>query len=228
MLVGKQLPNVTVMPLSSFEDDRLRAVKPTRSWREYIWTCTPGWMLHVLTHEDSVTYVDADIMFFANPEPVYQEIGSESLAITPHDFPRHLRHLENNGKYNVGLVFARRDGLVCLREWERLCLNWCYLRHEPEYPDWFCDQKYWDTLEKMWHVHAIQHPGANRAPWNLEHRRYDLRGGRVFVDGEPLLWYHYHGYQGAHEMHPSTYSSTSFQRRYIYEPYMRALERVNG
>jgi hypothetical protein len=227
------LPNVSVIAMTSFEDEALRAVKPTRSLREYYWTCTPGWMLFVLENAPvgHVSYVDADIMFFADPEPVFQEIGDCSLAITPHDFPPRLRHMEANGKYNVGLVHAKKDedGLACIREWKRLCLNWCYLRHDPEHPGWFCDQKYWDSeLEPRWRVHAIEHRGANRAPWNAEHRSWSVRDGHVYVDDDPLLWWHYHGFQGEQQMYPSTYEVSDLQRGHVYAPYLDAIKRAQS
>jgi hypothetical protein len=225
------LPNVSVVAMDSFEDDAHRAAKPTRSQREYYWTCTPGWMLFVLENApvDHVNYVDADLMFFADPEPVFREISTHSLAITPHDFPPRLRHMERNGKYNVGLVHAKKDtdGLACIEAWRGLCLDWCYLRHEPDHPERFCDQKYWDgVLEKRWHVHAIGHAGANRAPWNAEHRAYSFEDGQVRVDGEPLLWWHYHGFQGEDQMYPSTYEVSDLQRRHVYAPYIAAIRRA--
>jgi hypothetical protein len=230
-LVRLNLPNVSIIAMSSFEDDALRAVKPARSLREYYWTCTPGWTLFVLRNGsvDHVNYVDADMMFFADPQPVFDEIGAESLAVTPHDFPPRLKFFESNGKYNVGLVHTKKDadGLACIEEWQRLCLDWCYLRHEPLHPERFCDQKYWDSiLEKHWHVHAIQHPGANRAPWNAEHHEYSVKDGQVCVDAQPLLWWHYHGFEGEHQMYPSTYVVSDLQRRYIYVPYLDAIRRA--
>jgi len=229
-LAQLRLPNVSVIAMTSFEDDELRATRATRSLREFYWTCTPGWMLYVLENApvDHVNYVDADLMFFADPGPVFQEIGNESLAITPHDFPLRLKHMEGNGRYNVGLVHAKKDenGLACIREWKRLCLNWCYLRHDPQHPGWFCDQKYWDSeLEHRWHVHAIQHKGGNRAPWNAEHHAWSVRDGHVYVDDDPLLWWHYHGYEGAHRMYPSTYIVSGLQRQYVYGPYVEAIGR---
>jgi hypothetical protein len=232
-LAALRLPNVSIIAMSSFEDDELRATRPTRSSREFYWTCTPGWMQFVLQNGpvDHVNYIDADLMFFSDPQPVFDEIGGYSLAITPHDFPSRLRHMEGNGKYNVGLVHAKKDadGMACIAEWKRLCLEWCYLRHEPNRPDRFCDQKYWDSvLEKRWHVHAIEHPGANRAPWNAEHRHWDLRGHLLHIDGKPLVWWHYHGYEGAHMFYPSTYIVSALQRRYVYEPYLEQIRRSHG
>ncbi len=64
--------------LADFEDDALRAAKQTRNALEYCWTCTPSVALWVLRHRpelESVTYVDADLMFFSDPEPLFDELG---------------------------------------------------------------------------------------------------------------------------------------------------------
>lgn len=226
-----KLPNVSVIAMSSFETPALRAVKSLRSASEYYWTCTASWIRFVLrtSPADCVAHIDADCYFFSAPEPVFQEIGGHSLAITPHDFPHRLRSFISNGVYNVGMVYIKKDeaGLACMKEWEALCLNWCYLRHDPRYPDWFCDQKYWDKLVPKYNVHAIQHKGANRAPWNMEKYTYSVRGNQVFVAGQPLIWWHYHRYEGEHKLYPETYISTSLQLEHVYKPYTEALRRAD-
>lgn len=231
LLTRLSLPNVSAIGMSSFETDALRKVKASRSVREYYWTCTPAWILFVLRRSPAthISYIDADLYFFGSPEPVFQEIGAQSLAITPHDFPHHLRGFVSNGIYNVGLVYVQEDGvgLACMEEWEAQCLNWCYLRHDPRHPDWFCDQKYWDKLVPKYGVHPIQHKGANRAPWNMEKYTYTFRDNHVFVDDVRVLWWHYHGYQGEHKIHPATYTSTGLQRERIYKPYTAALRRAD-
>ena len=225
------LPNVSVIAMASFETPELRAVKAPRSDQEYYWTCTPSWILFVLRTSpvDHIVYLDADCCFFSNPEPVFQEIGGHSLAITPHDFPQHLRGFISNGVYNVGMVHVRKDeiGLACITEWETLCLNWCFLRHDPAYPDWFCDQKYWDKLVPKYGAHAIQHRGANRAPWNMEKYTYTVRNNQVFVDGQPLLWWHFHRYVGEQDMYPETYVANRLQLNHVYKPYTEALRRAD-
>lgn len=231
LLSRLSLPNVSVIAMSSFETDALRAVKPSRSTREYYWTCTASWILFVLRTSpvDHITYFDADCYLFGGLEPVFQEFDGRSLAITPHDFPQRLQSFISNGVYNVGMVYVKKDdtGLACMEEWEALCLNWCYLRHEPPHPDWFCDQKYWDKLAPKYDVHSIQHKGANRAPWNMEKYGYSIRGNKVFVDDQPLLWWHYHGYEGKHKMYPETYVSSRLQRKHVYAPYVEALRRAD-
>jgi len=41
--------HLTVISLQQFEDDELKAVKPTRSMGEYCWTSTPSTILYCIT-----------------------------------------------------------------------------------------------------------------------------------------------------------------------------------
>ena len=228
--VGRTLDNVTVVPLQDFLTDELRAATAERTHRETIWTYTPGWMLYVLGVEPaapSVNYIDADCFFFDNPQPVFNEIGESPIAITPHRFPLRAKHFEVNGLYNVGLVHIKRAGLACLREWERLCLEWCCEQSDGKR---FADQKYWDDLVPKYGVHVIEHLGANLAPWNQEQYSYHTRDGKLLVTSEYLLWYHFH--QGLDPKWPiNEYVKDYCYCRYetaLHDAYLRAKETMWG
>ncbi len=62
------LPDLTVIPLRSFETPALLAVKPGRTRAEYCWTMTPFTCQAVFDRDPSAqraTYVDADVSSFA-------------------------------------------------------------------------------------------------------------------------------------------------------------------
>ena len=55
-------------------DDAL-AVKPDRSPVEYLWTSTPALPLYMFSAHpelDEVTYLDADLMFFSDPQALLE------------------------------------------------------------------------------------------------------------------------------------------------------------
>lgn len=215
------LPNTTTVPLQDFLTDELRAATVDRTHRETIWTYTASWMLHVLNIESAaqaVNYLDADCFFFDSPKPVFEEIGNADVAITPHRFPARARHFESNGLYNVGLVHIKRTetGMACLREWEELCIEWCYERPEG---DRYADQKYWDRLVPKYGAHPIAHLGADLAPWNQEAYDYSVKGGKLFVNGQQLIFYHFH--QGLDPKWPMS----KWVMDYCYWRYEKALEK---
>ena len=224
LLIRRILPNTTTVKMEAFETARLRAVRPTRTWREYIWTLTGSWMLWVMRRQklDHVSYIDADCFFFSSPDPVFEEIGDAPLAITPHRFPPHRKHFEVNGLYNVGLVYATKAGLPCIEEYAELCLEWCYYKDEDGK---FADQKYWDELVPKYNVHPIQHLGANLAPWNQEAYQYLYNDTALWVQAMPdvvaqrLIWYHFH--QGFDPKWPIAPALTEW----VYPRYKEAWER---
>lgn len=188
------LPNVVVTSLDDFLTGELRAAIIGRTHRETIWTYTGRWMEYVFDIEPSahaLNYIDADCYFFADPTPVFDEIGEVDIAITPHRFPDRAKHFESNGLFNVGLVHIKRTdtGLACLREWAELCIEWCYEIGDGKR---FADQGYWDDLVPKYGAHSIQHLGANLAPWNQEQYDYYMDAGKLLVNGQPLVWYHFH------------------------------------
>jgi hypothetical protein len=228
------LPNVTAVALADFErdDEALRAAKSDRTLIEYYFTCTPSLPLYLLRQHpeiELITYVDADLCFFSSPEPLFAEIGARSIGIIPHRFEDTMRQFEQYGVFNVGwLTFRRdRDGLGCLEWWRERCLEWCFDRVEG---DRFADQKYLDQFpERFAGVQVIQHPGANLASWNLRRHRITRSGGRVLVDGQPLIFFHFHHLK----RHASWLFETDFHafdarpcrvvKRDIFSPYLTSL-----
>ena len=143
-----------------------------------------------------MTYLDADLMFFSDPEALFDEMGDASVLITPHRFAPEYAHHAINGIYNVQFLPFRRDerGLTTLNWWHDRCIEWCYYRLEDGK---LGDQKYLDDWpERFPGVHVLQHSGGGLAPWNIS--QYDVHegpGGRVLVDDDPLVFFHYHRLQ---------------------------------
>lgn len=194
------LSGVVLVALSELEDNDgpLLEAKKSRSLLEYYFTCTPSLPLYVLNQDpavDLITYLDADLFFVSNVEPVFAEIGNHSIAIIPHGFTKAFKKWEWNGIFNVGWVTFRRDqnGLACLRWWRERCLEWCYDRVEDNR---FADQKYLDDWpSRFQNVVILKHKGANLAPWNIGNYKVSTRGDDVFVDDQPLIFFHFHGFK---------------------------------
>jgi hypothetical protein len=227
------LPELSVLPLAELErhDPGLLAAKADRNRFEYCCTTTPALPLCLLETRPElleITYLDADLFFFSDPEALFAEMGDASILITPHRFSPYLRHYEANGIYNVQFMTFRRDdqGLAALHWWHERCLEWCYLRLEDGK---FADQKYLDDWpERFGSVHVLRHPGGGLAPWNLD--RYDLRPdqARVLVDGKDLVFFHFHGLRmrldGSYDWRAPGYISSAAAGELVYRPYLAALD----
>ena len=192
------LPDVRPVALEELERvvPDLLAVKGTRSRVEYYFTCSPAWPKFLLDRYpeiDRITYVDADLFFFRDPGPIYEELGEESVLIVGHRFPEHLRYKEVHGVYNVGLLVFRNDrrGRACLEWWAGRCIEWCHDRVEVNR---FADQKYLDDWPQRFDgLVVLRHKGAGLAPWNWMNYRIETGENGATVDGEPLIFYHYQG-----------------------------------
>ena len=231
------LPQTTAIALSQVEDanPELLRVKAVRSRTEYYYTCGPSFLLYLLNHRpdiDLITHLDADLFFFADPKPIFDELKGHSVGIIEHRFSAWQERLKKFGIFNVGWVSFRRDdnGLECLRWWRERCIEWCYDRVEGGR---FADQKYLDKFPLQFKsVRVIQHSGANVAPWNVASYQIVERNGAVYVDSQPLIFFHFQGFRmiapwlfdtnlGWYQTSPS-----STVRRKIFGPYIHALRRV--
>lgn len=229
-----RLPGVEPIRLADFEsaNPELLAVKPGRSRSEYFFTCTPSIPLYVLErwpHVDLVTYLDADLFFFSHPRPLFDELSDASVGIIRHRFSAPNRGRERFGIYNVGWVSFRRDaeGMRCLRWWRERCIEWCHDRVEPHR---YADQKYLNEWsERFAGVRVLEQKGANLAPWNIASCRVSERDGRVWIDEDPLVFFHFQGFQ---QVRPWLYNSnfglyhtrpSARVRRAVIGPYIAAL-----
>jgi len=196
-----QLKNATIIPLIDFEDNKLLAVKPTRTKAEYCWTCTSSTILYVIEKYNvpSCTYLDADLYFFKNPKLLFDEMGDKSILITEHRYPPKFNRVDSSGIYCVQFITFVNDanGLEALKWWRDACIEWCYNRYEDGK---FGDQKYlddWTTRFKG--VHVLQHLGGGLALWNIEQyslieRKGDLITFNNKVDDSKfeVIFFHFH------------------------------------
>jgi hypothetical protein len=225
---------IHLISLKDFEngDAELVKAKHNRSLIEYYFTCTPSLPLFILANHpevDLITYLDADLFFFNSPKAIFDEISDHSIAIIEHRFPAYLNDAEVNGKYNVGWLTFRKDGagLAALGWWREKCLEWCYERHDAGR---WADQKYLDDWPTRFSgLLVLQHKGANLAPWNIGGYWLYWQANQVYVEEDPLIFFHFHGFRQVNRwiyltnlacfhLKPST-----FMRTYLFAPYIGAL-----
>lgn len=214
-------------------DEKLKNARQNRSLVEYYFTCSPSLPLFVFRNDlniEQVTYLDADLYFFNDPELIYAEIGSASLAIIPHRFSEKMRWLEENGIFNVGWLTFRRDeeGLSCLERWRNQCLEWCFDRIEGKR---FADQGYLNDWPEIYrNLVVIQQKGANLAPWNISNYQLTRQNGCISISGDPLIFFHF---QSLACIQPRLYKlnftkykirASRFVKKEIYKPYIKILE----
>lgn len=232
LLAAMENPRLRTIRLAELElwEPRLLTAKANRSSVEYYWTCTPTWVAYVLAQQPPgswVSYMDADLFFYDQVAEVFDEAGTASVIIHEHRFaPKYAYMAATSGIYNVGLTgfHSDPDGWNALRWWQAACLEACSLSPERG----LCgDQKYLDDWPRRFPaIHVLLNPGAGLAPWNITNYKYRFCNGALNVDSHPLIFYHFHAFQlvSRHLMGQHGYDIPDMVRKYVYGPYIRALQ----
>jgi hypothetical protein len=227
------LPYVRLIKVSDLEDayPLLSRARENRSLVEYYFTLVPALPLYLFEHTpdvELVTYVDADLYCYSTLDPIYQVLGDGSILLIPHGEAAPKR----GGIYNVGVIVFRNDqsGRSCLSSWHRLCIEWCYDRWENGK---YADQGYLDPWPVMFSgVVVSRHRGIGLAPWNVGGCALSFRDDRVYVDGDPLVFYHF---ADLRMVHPSRFTCylvfyggrlTKSLKQLVYKPYVCELRAI--
>jgi len=194
--IDSRVHPIALAALESWETKLLEA-KNNRSRIEYYFTLSPVLPLYIMDQfeVDIITYLDADLFFFSSPDCLYQELGESSILITAHRFSDEFKKYETYGLFNVQYQSFRNDdqGRECLTLWRDQCLEWCYDCLEDGK---YADQKYLDDWPSLYDRLVISKlKGIGVACWNVHGNQFDKVDGHPVVEGEPLIFYHYHGFK---------------------------------
>lgn len=230
ILLKLDLAGVVAISLDKFESPQLLEVKGQRTTGEYCWTCTPHVIRYVLDtfQLPEVTYLDADLCFYARPSLLLSEFDKSggSVLITEHRYTPRYEQSKTYGIYCVQFMTFKADrrGMEVLQWWQDRCLEWCYARCE----DGKCgDQKYLDDWPQRFEgIHVLRHIGGGVAPWNVQQYILEKNSkGNIEVNGVPLVFFHFHAYKhysdDTHDL--GVYRLDHSVVDLIYRPYIRGL-----
>lgn len=166
-------------------------------------TALKPWLLqHLLArHGGAVCYLDPDIEVFSPLDEVAEGAQRSPIVLTPHltapmprdGFTPDEDFILKSGIFNLGFIMVGPGSEPFLEWWcERLRTD-CIVapdRHR------FVDQRWVDLASGIFAHDVVRHPGYNVAYWNISTRDLarDDDGGYV-VDGEPLRFFHFSGYE---------------------------------
>jgi len=167
-------------------------------------TAVKPWLLRHLMGETGapVTYLDPDIKIFSSLERLDELAARHGVVLIPHNnepIPPDGRKPSQidimiAGVYNLGYVsLAPRPDVERLLDWwaERLRRD---CRIDPTY-GYFVDQRWFDLTPGFLTDFAIVRDAEyNVAYWNLHSRRLDHEGERYLVNGRPLAFFHFSGF----------------------------------
>lgn len=152
----------------------------------------------------SVTYLDPDIFVYAPLDEVRRGLSGAPLVLIPH-LTRPLKGeaspndhtILTSGGFNLGFMAARREDQVfaLLDWWAEKCRFDCRVDFQNGL---FTDQKWMDLAPGLVSDLAIlRDPGLDIAYWNLEGRTLSHGPDGWRVNGRPLVFFHFSGFDPA-------------------------------
>jgi hypothetical protein len=223
----RKLSSETLRPVKVEEllTPRVSSVRDRTTHGQFCWVCQPLICEFVLDSRgaDVVTYLEADSLFFSNPDVLFTELGDNSVSLVPHAFSPGFDNTGEAGRFCVQFNAFRSDkrGRAVLGYWKSRCFE--YTKDRPRsYPG---QTSLNDWPERFEGVKVIENPGAGVAPWNIQHRTINIVDSVPHVDGVPVVFYHFHQYgrygDGSHEL--GHYPLTRQAIDAFYKPYVHAL-----
>jgi glycosyltransferase involved in cell wall biosynthesis len=195
-------------------------------------TAVKPWLLaHLLdAGAPAITYLDPDIQIYSSLQPLEELAIEHGVVLTPHN----TEPLPDDGKrpnqidillagvYNLGYVSlgANTETDALLRWWRERLLTDC--RVDP-LRGYFVDQRWFDLAPGLVSDHVIlREPQYNVAYWNLHSRRLEFDGMHYTVNGVPVAFFHFSGFD------PETPEVLSRHQSRILVSGNSALRRVCG
>jgi len=150
---------------------------------------------------DRLLYFDPDIFIYGDLEVLDAALGDSSIILTPHlTSPLTDEHrptdldILRSGSYNLGFLGVQRcaETTRFLRWWKARLFDQCVVDLSKGL---FVDQRWIDLVPGMFSgVRILRNPGLNVAYWNLSHRTVRRSPKGYIVNGEPLCFFHFSGF----------------------------------
>lgn len=228
LLAGMESDNLIPISVDALVTPEVARVRERTTHGQFCWVCQPLICRFILDRfgPDMVTYLESDSMFFSDPAVLFDELGAKSVSIVPHNFSPEFDNSADAGRFCVQFNAFRNDAAAAhvLAHWRESCFR--YDKRAPHsYPGQTCLDD-WPTQFDC--VAVIEHRGAGVAPWNIRGYELGTDGPVPQVDGEPVVFYHYHQYgrlkSGGHEL--GGYPMTAKVIDCFYRPYIAELRRA--
>jgi glycosyltransferase involved in cell wall biosynthesis/SAM-dependent methyltransferase len=187
-------------------------------------TAVKPWLLRYLLHErglERVAYFDPDIRIYDRLDEIEELTREHELVLIPHitsPLPRDGERPSEadiliSGTYNLGFISLERGRRTYdLLEWwsERLKTD-CVVAPEAGF---FVDQRWMDFVHGvMPDFYVLRDSSYNVAYWNLHGRNLTYEKGRFYVDGSPLRFFHFSGFDAENRKQLSKYQTRIEIRR---------------
>lgn len=150
-----------------------------------------------------MVYLDPDIFVYSDLGPIFALLGDDASAVlTPHItkidlFDKGTKPQDDYlrcGTYNLGFIALdhSEEGMALLRWWKSRTESHGYTDVADGL---YVDQKWANLMPSIsGRVHISRHAGLNVAHWNMHERELTKQNGAYYVDGLPLVFFHFSGF----------------------------------
>ncbi|MDT9001260.1 hypothetical protein RQP53_18420 [Paucibacter sp. APW11] len=200
-----------LVALDDYLDDSFEPLKFKYNITEFCTSVKAHLFLRLLeeTKADYCYYLDPDTWLFAPLDAIHSQAPGASVYLTPHllhcqvdadhAYPEY-KHLWE-GIFNLGFCAVRSSpaALNFLQWWDKRLRESCYADH---FDGLHTDQKWMDYAPAYLgdQLHILRLQGVNVAHWNLDERCLTEHGTGWQINGEPLILFHFSGFDFAGEL----------------------------
>lgn len=149
---------------------------------------------------EKVMYIDPDIYFYQPINKILNQLDVHDILLTPHMLKAYNDEKQPSeldimmaGTYNLGFLAIRNNNntLNMVRWWQERLYQYGFSDIKN---GMFTDQKWMDLTPSLYNkVCVFKDPGHNVAYWNMHERNVINENGEWFVNGEPLVFFHFSG-----------------------------------
>jgi len=164
----------------------------------------PSLLLSLLRrfNERKVIYFDPDILITRQLSELFAAMNRANVVLTPHllspipvdGLKPSEQDILRSGAYNLGFIALREssESVRFLLWWQERLRDFCHI--DPSH-GLFTDQKWIDLVPGLFADVSILHDQTyNVAYWNLHSRLLTRDGDRFLVNGRPLAFFHFSGF----------------------------------
>lgn len=198
--IGDGEPFETVRPSDVLDPDEFARMATMYTVVELATAVKPFLLIWLLGRgAASVAYFDPDIEVFTPLPDVFLAAEEYGVALTPHaldPLPRGGTTTQPEdvildvGVFNLGFI-AVGSNVQALEWWAQRLARECII--DPGHGR-FVDQRWVDLFTGYFAPAVLRDPGLNVAWWNLATRAITVDGDGYRVDGEPLRFFHFSGF----------------------------------
>jgi len=222
-LKHKNFSYVKPIRLEDLEKNMKDNYRKGRKFIEYCWMLTPFSIKFILSNNPNIkelTYVDADVFFYKNISPIFDEFkqSSKDIYITESGFHKNYDKTKTSGRFCVQfLIFKNTHRAEIIRnEWEQRCIESTTIDLSKNIVG---DQKYFDDLHIKYYSNFCVSKNLRffQAPWTFNRFK-----------PEDAILYHFHSLRVLEDKIKlfSVYNLEENIINKIYLPYIKVLKNI--